>query len=192
MQSDSLEKVKLIWSSEKVNGFRHLFYIEKYSHEPNAIIKQLTQGEWCCIDSPIYVDESRDIVYFSAKRETPLESHFYVTSYTEIKEPLLLTQIGYSHTVTMDSPDYFVDCFSTLSDPKVILVRKINHDNYKLSCSGLIVPVSSKEVLVNEDTDVVVNFDCDMPKKRRSSDLTNLSDIVPNGEIFNFTTSDGK
>lgn len=191
IKSDSSKKVKLIWSSEKVNGYRHLFFIEKYSHEPTATIKQLTQGNWCCIDRPIYVDESRNLVYFSAKKESPLESHFYVTSYTTIKEPILLTRPGYSHTVTMSSPDHFIDCFSTLCDPRVILVQKINHDDEILSQPALLVPVILKGSPEDDITDGDVNYDDSMPRPR-SSELTNLGDIVPNGEIFSFTTSDGK
>lgn len=188
LKSDSLKKVNLIWSSEKVNGYRHLFHVDKNSHTATATVKQLTQGNWCCIDQPLYVDEARKLVYFTAKKESPLESHFYVTSYVTIGEPVLLTRLGYSHTVTMNSPDHFVDCFSTLCDPQVILVRQINrHDD---TLSALLVPVTTKGSSNHNLVDNELRYDGSTPR-RRPSDLTHLGDIVPNGEVFSFTTSDG-
>jgi hypothetical protein len=208
MQTSSTATVtKFIWSSEKVNGFRHLFLIEKLVNQKDAKVTQLTDGEWCCIDRPLYVDESRSLVYFSAKMHTPLESHFYVTSYHNHQQstPKLLTKLGFSHNITMNSPDYFIDCFSTIHDPPVTVIQKLNHtkaNSVSLDGLSLLMPVSLKS-------------DCETPpspppsnnsiEQRRNSNnfaknfqhmeegkTSKYKDSVePNGEIFSFTTFDG-
>ncbi|EPB85276.1 hypothetical protein HMPREF1544_07957 [Mucor circinelloides 1006PhL] len=214
--SDTATITRLIWSSEKVNGYRHLFLVEKYVDEQEAKVTQLTEGEWCCVNRPLYVDEARSLVYFSAKMDTPLESHFYVTSYSnqhQPRKPTLLTKLGFSHTITMNSPDFFIDCFSTIHDPQVTVVQKLNHTKANpvyLDGILLLIPVSLKS-------------DCEAPpsppsstsnliggytheKSRRSADqltkdLEHTRDkkifkyndsVEPNGEIFSFTTSDGE
>lgn len=190
-----------------MNGFRHLFMIEKSVNEKDAKVTQLTDGEWCCIDRPLYVDESRSLVYFSAKMHTPLESHFYVTSYHNHQQsaPKLLTKLGFSHNITMNSPDHFIDCFSTIHDPQVTGIRKLNHtkaNSVSLDGLSLLMPVSLKS-------------DCETPpspspsnnsiEHRHNSnnyarDFQNLEEgklskysdsVEPNGEIFSFITSDG-
>lgn len=184
--SSSLEKVEFIWSSEKENGYRHLYHIEAWDRGPIKI-RQLTRGRWPCIDRPLYIDEERALVYFTAKKESPLESHFYVLSYQRPTEPVLLTQRGYSHTISMNSPDYFIDCFSTLSDPRIILIQQIQHDDYNL-LSTLLLPAPD---LLTDD-EIEFKYDGSTPLRRReSSDVTNLQDIVPNGHIFSFQASDG-
>lgn len=133
----------------------------------------MTFGDWCCIDKSLYIDESQSLVYFSAKKETPLETHFYSVNYLQPEEPKRWTEKGYSHTVTMISSDYFIDCYSTLHDPQTILVRRIRNE-----ISALLFPI------------VPINLDCLNNQLRCSIDaITTCS--VPNGEIFSFTSSDG-
>lgn len=179
LPESSKDIVKLIWSSEKVNGHRHLFYVEKKRQDPTSFVRQITFGNWSCIDKSIYIDQTRNLVYFSAKKDTPLESHFYVTTINVVNEPKLLTKLGFSHHVTMDSPDYFIDCFSSLCQPQVTMIQKINHLDYRLSQVALVLPVLSKEQTTTDLSD--------------STDQScTLEDMIPNGEIFNFKTHDGK
>lgn len=193
--SSSVDCVKFIWSSEKSeNGFRHLYYVEKHHNEASPRIKQLTHGDWCCIDKPLYVDESRGLVYFSAKKETPLETHFYSVSYlkNDDDEPRRWTERGYSHTVTMISSDYFIDCFSTLHDPQTILVRRVTDDTSALLFP--VVPINldciNQSIIThnnnNNNTNPLLLLLLHRPY---SADVARSS--VPNGEIFSFTTSDG-
>ncbi|KAJ3026251.1 dipeptidylpeptidase, partial [Rhizophlyctis rosea] len=94
-------------------------------------IRQITGGEWQVVDSEIWVDESRQLVYYMGKKDTPLESHLYVSSYSSsstvpvstesilksgrrteediVREQVLeernvkrLTTLGKSHSVWMD------------------------------------------------------------------------------------------
>ncbi|CAO3690755.1 unnamed protein product [Rhizopus stolonifer] len=183
--SDSNSTItRMIWSSERTNGYRHLFLVHKERDQP-SIITQLTQGEWCCLDKPIYVDETRSLVYFLANTDTPLESHFYVVSFANPQAGIKrLTKLGFSHTVTMNTPDYFVDCFSSLHTPKVISVQRIYHDGSQ--SMGLVLPTcrstprhSSSPLLLSADTPAY-----------KESCLIN-QDFLNNGCIFDFVTSDG-
>ncbi|KAL4714346.1 hypothetical protein ACJJTC_009698, partial [Scirpophaga incertulas] len=50
---------------------------------PNIISKEaITAGEWEVMPRKIWVDEDRKLVYFVGLRETPLERHLYVASYS--------------------------------------------------------------------------------------------------------------
>jgi dipeptidyl aminopeptidase/acylaminoacyl peptidase len=190
MNTISKEHVKFIWSSEMMNGYRHLFLVEKYKHSKESTIKQLTRGDWCCIDKSIYVDEKRNLVYFSAKKETPLETHFYVLNYSLEKEeePILLTKLGYSHIITMNSPNYFIDSFSTLHDPQCVLIQKMDHHSRSLTIekSALISPITLlKKVQEEQQEEEAIT-----PSTQKQQHLSPPYS-TPNGEIFSFTTSDG-
>lgn len=191
---------RLIWSSEKSNGYRHLYLVEKYIDQP-AVITQLTHGEWCCLDKPIYVDESRGLVYFSAKADTPLEPHFYVVSYIRPQDGIRrLTQPGFSHTVTMTCPDYFVDCFSNLRHPHVFSVQKIDHSSLLPSPSnykGLILPVcritpyQNCSPYITNTLFLQTNSPAAENIKHYEEATSVYESVLSNGHLFSFTTSDG-
>lgn len=138
LKSSTPECVEFIWHSEQ-SGFRHLYYISKRSSAAASSITQLTSGDWCVTDHPIYVDEQRHLVYFMARKDTPLESHLYVTHYRrqhhhhDHQQPLIsrLTRLGFSHSVAMDtSAGVFIDCFSSLHHTQSIILQHLEyHDN---------------------------------------------------------------
>ncbi|KAI7900133.1 dipeptidyl peptidase IV N-terminal region-domain-containing protein [Cokeromyces recurvatus] len=193
MKQSTVEQVCFIWSSEKDNGYRHLYLVEKSRQDQKSKITQLTSGEWCCLDRPLFVDESRALVYFQAKMHTPLESHFYKLSYdSKVKgQPILLTQLGFSHTVTMNSPDYFVDCFSTIHDPQVIIVHQLHHEQQvEKRYAALLMPaaISSKcETPPSPPPSMSQGTNMANEYQQVESDYKS---VEPNGEIFSFTTSD--
>lgn len=181
--------------------------IEKSVDQKDARVTQLTDGEWCCIDRPLYVDESRSLIYFSAKMHTPLESHLYVTSYHNHQQstPKLLTKLGFSHNITMNSPDYFIDCFSTIHDPPVTAIQKLNHtkaNSVSLDGLSLLMPVSLKSDCETPPSPPTSNNSIEHLRNSNNfardfqhieeGKISKYSDSVePNGEIFSFTTSDG-
>lgn len=203
------------------SGYRHLYLVEKYPHQSTSTIKQLTRGDWCCIDRPLYVDQVKHLVYFSAKKETPLESHLYVLNYLEAsEEPVLLTRKGYSHTITMNSPDYFIDSFSTLHEPQVTLIRSTTGNKSALlapiipllqqqeqeeevyvkpsasAAEAAIALAAATETILENDIIAlsgVTTTDTSAESTLQSTmDLINTATTLPtNGEIFSFTTSDG-
>lgn len=64
------------------------------------------KGEWehewgIYKDSPLWVDEKQQLVYFIATRDTPLETHLYCVSYRIGAIPsavVRLTPLGFSHS----------------------------------------------------------------------------------------------
>ena len=62
----------------------------------------LTSGSWSVTDRQIWVDEERDLVFFHALKDTPLEKHLYVTSLNQPGTIKRLTTPGYSHSVQIN------------------------------------------------------------------------------------------
>ncbi|XP_077968391.1 dipeptidyl peptidase 9-like [Styela clava] len=108
--------VNFIWSSEKT-GNRHLYHltckldetIENDSIQCKFTEKTLTAGEWDVMEHndaktivQIWVKEETNEVFFVGLKDTPLESHLYLANPEEPSNPIRLTQLGRSHTVSMD------------------------------------------------------------------------------------------
>ncbi len=116
-----------IWASER-SGFRHLYL---YRND-GTLVRGLTGGEWM-VDALAGVDEKNGWVYFTATKETPLESHLYRVPLTG-GEPQKLTQQPGMHAVKLDhARARFVDVYSsTQHPPRVDLCSLENGD---LLCS---------------------------------------------------------
>ena len=63
--------VQFICTSERT-GFRHLYLVTYRPGGGTEHMRALTTGDWVVLDQPIYVDTVRMLVYFMAKRDTPL------------------------------------------------------------------------------------------------------------------------
>ncbi|KAF9973304.1 dipeptidylpeptidase [Actinomortierella ambigua] len=98
------ETTQCIVASERT-GFRHL-YLLTYDPMSGSSVVPITAGDYQVVDKPISVDLHRRLVYFTAKRDTVLETHLYVASFAKGADPQRhvkrLTHLGYSHQVTMD------------------------------------------------------------------------------------------
>lgn len=66
-----LEDGRFLWSSQR-SGFEHLYL----ASEDGKSLRPLTSGDWI-VDRLLAVDEQAGKVFFSASRESPLESHVY-------------------------------------------------------------------------------------------------------------------
>ncbi|KAI9488724.1 Alpha/Beta hydrolase protein [Zychaea mexicana] len=161
LQQPSMDDcTEFIWSSE-MSGFRHLYFVRRRKNrspknnsncngsnrllekeeekEEENLVQQLTYGDdWGLTDQSIDVDERRKLVYFKAKKDTPLETHFYAVSYQQQQSaytsnieysPIVrLTELGFSHNVTIDTnADAFIDCFSSLHHTPCIVIRRIDY-----------------------------------------------------------------
>ncbi|ORY98495.1 dipeptidyl peptidase IV N-terminal region-domain-containing protein [Syncephalastrum racemosum] len=118
---ENTEHGDLLWSSEK-SGYRHLYMVSKQGD-----IYPVTEGEWCVMDLSLWVDESRHLVYFMAKKDTPLEAHLYVTCYLPGQHAIRrLTQPNYHHHIAMDPiAGVVVDTLSSLFQPQTVVVRHL-------------------------------------------------------------------
>lgn len=114
-----LERGGFLWASERT-GFRHLYLYE----DTGRMLRQLTDGDWM-VDSVAGVDETQGMVYFTATRESPLESHLYVVSLTG-GDPRRITQQPVMHAVTLDSAcRCFVDVADAIDRPPMVSVRSL-------------------------------------------------------------------
>lgn len=80
-----LEGGGFLWSSEE-SGNRHIY---RYTADGRQI-KQLTSGDWP-VGSVVGVDEPRNLVFFLASKDTPIEQQLYSVSYAKAESPRLLT-----------------------------------------------------------------------------------------------------
>ncbi|CAG8531800.1 16548_t:CDS:10, partial [Racocetra persica] len=157
-----LPPTKLIITSEST-GFRHLYLVTKPSAESSHYhVRPITAGDWPIVDRPIYVDTKRELVYFTAKKDTPLEAHIYVASYAETADPhsvIRLSELGYSHFVVMDEKcERYLDWFSNIKEKPKCGVRYFEWDE------GQIFPKVSETLGIfvkggNEEEEVRSNED---------------------------------
>ena len=88
-----------IWASER-DGFQHLYLHSR----DGGLIRQLTRGEWM-VESLAGVDEARGLVYFTATRESPIETHLYAVA-LDGSEPRKITAAPGKHAVVLDHSLY--------------------------------------------------------------------------------------
>ncbi|KAF9935889.1 dipeptidylpeptidase [Modicella reniformis] len=113
---DDDDTIQLIVPSERT-GYRQL-YLATHSTRSGSTVMPITAGQYQIVDKPIAVDTSRQLVYFSAKRDSVLEPHLYVASYAKGAQPenvKRLTELGYSHQATVDvDKDRFLTLYSSV------------------------------------------------------------------------------
>lgn len=142
----SEHSISFLCALEKT-GFRHLYLVTSNlntsvqatvgqqigqgdgagSYLPCQIASEvpITSGPWVVLPKEVWVDESRSLVYFMALKDSPLESHLYVTSYKESGPLVRLTELGYSHTVQLSKDfGHFVTVYSSLDSPPQCAVFK--------------------------------------------------------------------
>lgn len=114
-----LQSGGFLWASER-SGYRHL---ERYD-EQGRKVGDLTSGAWM-VDALAGVDESAGLVYFTASRETPLESHLYVVD-LEGDQPRRITTAPGMHAVTLDRTcRRFVDVHDSITQPPRVTLRAL-------------------------------------------------------------------
>lgn len=109
-----------IWASER-DGYKHLYY---YDFD-GKLQRQLTQGNWV-VDELDAVNEKQGMVYFTARKDTPLERHLYQVSLKggDIKR---LTAPNYDHALVMAKDgSSFIDSFSNVTTPNKVALRALD------------------------------------------------------------------
>lgn len=101
---------EFLWTLER-DGNRHIYRFGADGKE----LAQVTSGDWP-VSAIEGVDEAKQIVFFSASRETPIERQLYSVSYTRPAEPKRLTKgPGWWRFTFARAPQTFV---GTYSDPQ--------------------------------------------------------------------------
>lgn len=109
-----------IWASER-DGYKHLYYYDFNG----KLQRQLTRGEWV-IDELDAVNEKQGVVYFTGRKDTPLERHLYQVSLAggAIKR---LTEANYDHALVMaKDASSFIDSYSNVMTPNKVALRALD------------------------------------------------------------------
>lgn len=100
-----------IWASER-DGYKHL-YLYKSSGE---LVKQLTTGTWV-VTSIDAVDEKNQTLYFSGRKDTPIESHLYALNMLTGNSQRI-TPLGQFNAVKFSrDASIFANSFSSINTP---------------------------------------------------------------------------
>jgi dipeptidyl-peptidase 4 len=111
---------EILWSSER-SGFRH---IELHDAD-GKLLRTLTAGEWA-VDSVIGVDAKRREVWFTAGRESPLESQLYRVSLDGGPIVRVTRERGTHRPALAPDAEHFVDVHSSRTKPWVTTIRDRN------------------------------------------------------------------
>jgi len=105
------DREHFVWASER-DGFKHL-----YLYNLNGdLVTQLTQGAWV-VDELHHVNEKTKTVYFSGRKDTPIERHLYSVPLSGGESTMLSSRSGH-HSITFSTKgDSYVDLFSAATVP---------------------------------------------------------------------------
>jgi len=111
------DKKSFIWASER-DGFKHLYRYSLDGGEP----QQLTSGQWI-VNHLESVDEKNGQIYFSGRKDTPLESHLYRVPVAGGASKRL-TEAGSSHQVVVaKNGSGFIDTASGVVELPSVTLR---------------------------------------------------------------------
>ncbi|AOS95727.1 Prolyl tripeptidyl peptidase precursor [Microbulbifer aggregans] len=114
---------RFIWSSER-DGFRHLYLYDL----DGKLLKKLTAGNWS-VDALEAVDEAQGGVYFTGRRNTPMERHLYVADLEagRDEDPRRISQRAGMHDIEFaDDASGYIDTFSNVQTPKQVSLHGID------------------------------------------------------------------
>lgn len=109
---------QFIWASER-NGFKHLYL---YNND-GSLVKALTSGNWV-VDNVEAIDEKQGVVYFTGRKDTPVESHLYRVSLNGGDITRLSQRDGYHEISFSQDASIYVDRFSTVNTPFQVSLHK--------------------------------------------------------------------
>ena len=113
-----LKKDEIVWISERL-GYQHLHRHTLKGEE----LAQVSNGQWEATRI-VHLDEEKGVVYFMANKASVAESHLYSVSFDGTGLKQLTTEKG-NHSVQFSSSgEYFVDSYSSVSQPRKIVLKK--------------------------------------------------------------------
>ncbi|MGL4939740.1 S9 family peptidase [Shewanella sp.] len=106
-----------IWASER-DGFNHLYLFDL----KGKLKTQLTKGTWA-VDELEYIDETAGWVYFTGRKDTPIEKHLYRVPLAGGKIERVSSEAGMHDPVFADNQSVYLDYFNSLSQPPQVSLR---------------------------------------------------------------------
>jgi dipeptidyl-peptidase 4 len=107
-----------VWASER-DGFKHL-YLYKTNGE---LVKQLTKGNWVVNDIEA-INESKQLIYFTGRKDTPTESHLYSVSLKDGAIKRISQRAGFHAISFSQDASIYVDNYSTTNTPPQVSLHK--------------------------------------------------------------------
>ncbi len=121
-----LDDGQFLWGSER-DGFRHLYL---YSLDGKQR-KRITEGNWE-VTEVAGVDEARQRVYYVSTEASPLERQLYSIKLNG-KDRARISQGAGTHQISMGpTAEYYLDDFSSLTDPPRSAVHSIGGDEWSV------------------------------------------------------------
>ena len=123
---------QFIWASER-DGFKH-FYL--YNND-GTLIRQLTRGDWV-VNELVAIDEAQEKLYFTARKDTPIEKHLYSVSLEkspakadddELKIEKVTSRKGFHSISASKDASIYVDKFSTINSPPQVSLHTMTGEN---------------------------------------------------------------
>ncbi|MCC2617877.1 S9 family peptidase [Aestuariibacter halophilus] len=113
-------KDQFIWASER-SGFKHL-----YLYDLNGkMLRPLTQGQWV-VDNLEAVNENSGEVFFTGRKDTPIEKHLYRVSLNGEAVARVSQREGYHDITFGEDASVYVDKYSTINTPFQVSLHKAN------------------------------------------------------------------
>jgi len=113
-----------IWASER-DGYQHLYL---YTNT-GKVVRQLTSGKWI-VDEIASVDESNGLVYFSGRKDTPLEKHLYSIPLSGGDVSKISQRSGFHSIEFSEDNSIYIDNFSTAVTPPQISLHKTSGEHF--------------------------------------------------------------
>lgn len=106
-----------IWASER-DGFKHLYVISNDGKQT----KQLTSGEWV-VDKVEAIDEANGLVYFTGRKDTPIERHLYSVPLSGGDITKITKRAGFHSISFAKDASIYVDRYSNVNRPPQVSVH---------------------------------------------------------------------
>ena len=119
-----------LWVSQR-DGFKHLYHYEN----SGKFVRQLTSGEWVVTDVSGF-DPKGDRVFFSATRESPLETNTYSVDLKSRKLFRHTNQKGTHRSTLSTSGKYLLDTYSSTNVPRESQIISVNGKNNRILFSA--------------------------------------------------------
>ena len=108
------DSTQFIWNSRR-DGWNHIYLYKT----DGTLLKQLTKGEWE-VTNIIKNDVKSGIIYFSATKESPIESHLYALNTKKGDIVKLTSGEGTHYPRVSNDSKYFVDFYSSITIPNKV------------------------------------------------------------------------
>jgi len=102
-----------IWASER-DGYKHLYHYDNQGQ----LLRQMTKGQWV-VDKIKAIDEDKQLIYYTASKESAIEKHLYSQSMLADGESHKISSKAGWHNITLDDTAHFyIDNWSDRDSPE--------------------------------------------------------------------------